>query len=40
MNRLPSVYNKRDAVGAGGLVYYEADEADSYRRIAYYGTGS
>ena len=35
-SRLPSVYNNREAVDAGGLMSYSADFADSYRRIAYY----
>jgi putative tryptophan/tyrosine transport system substrate-binding protein len=35
-NRLPSVYYFREAVDAGGLMYYGADFADSYRRVAYY----
>ena len=35
-NRLPSVYSDRESVGAGGLMSYGADEADSYRRVAYY----
>ena len=35
-SRLPSVYNNREAVDAGGLMYYGADLADSYRRVAYY----
>jgi putative tryptophan/tyrosine transport system substrate-binding protein len=35
-SRLPSVYDKRAAVDAGGLMSYGADEADSYRRVAYY----
>ena len=35
-SRLPSVYYTRDAVDAGGLIYYGADLSDSYRRIAYY----
>jgi putative ABC transport system substrate-binding protein len=35
-SRLPSVYSTREAVDAGGLMYYGADEADSYRRVAYY----
>ncbi|HYN00015.1 MAG TPA: ABC transporter substrate binding protein, partial [Aestuariivirgaceae bacterium] len=35
-NRLPSVYNNREAVDAGGLMSYSADLADSYRRVAYY----
>ena len=35
-SRLPSVYNNRESVDAGGLMSYGADEADSYRRVAYY----
>jgi putative ABC transport system substrate-binding protein len=35
-NRLPSIYSNREAVDAGGLMYYGADAADSYRRVAYY----
>jgi putative ABC transport system substrate-binding protein len=35
-NRLPSVFNNRAAVEAGGLISYAADESDSYRRVAYY----
>jgi ABC-type uncharacterized transport system substrate-binding protein len=35
-SRLPSVYGNRQAVDAGGLMYYGADEADSYRRVAYF----
>jgi putative tryptophan/tyrosine transport system substrate-binding protein len=35
-NRLPSMYSNRVAVDAGGLIYYGADLADSYRRVAYY----
>jgi putative ABC transport system substrate-binding protein len=35
-NRLPSVYSYRAGVDAGGLMYYGADLADSYRRVAYY----
>jgi ABC-type uncharacterized transport system substrate-binding protein len=35
-SRLPSVYNTREAVDAGGLMYYGADLAESYRRVAYY----
>ena len=38
-NRLPSVYARREAVEAGGLIYYGADLADSYRRVAYPWTG-
>jgi ABC-type uncharacterized transport system substrate-binding protein len=35
-NRLPSVFNNRAAVEAGGLISYAADESDSYRRVAIY----
>jgi putative ABC transport system substrate-binding protein len=35
-SRLPSTYNYKEAVDAGGLMYYGADLADSYRRVAYY----
>jgi ABC-type uncharacterized transport system substrate-binding protein len=36
-NRLPSLYGNREpVVDAGGLMYYGADPADSYRRVAYY----
>jgi putative ABC transport system substrate-binding protein len=35
-SRLPSVYSNREAVEAGGLMYYGADFADSYRRVAYF----
>ena len=35
-SRLPSVYGRRAAVEAGGLMSYGADEADSYRRVAYF----
>ena len=35
-SRLPSLYAIRESVDAGGLMYYGADEADSYRRVAYY----
>jgi putative tryptophan/tyrosine transport system substrate-binding protein len=35
-SRLPSMYYAREGVDAGGLMYYGADEADSYRRVAYY----
>jgi putative ABC transport system substrate-binding protein len=35
-SRLPSVYDNREAVDAGGLMYYGADRADTYRRVAYY----
>jgi putative tryptophan/tyrosine transport system substrate-binding protein len=35
-SRLPSMYTNRAGVDAGGLMFYGADEADSYRRVAYY----
>jgi putative ABC transport system substrate-binding protein len=35
-SRLPSMYNNRESVDVGGLMYYGADLADSYRRVAYY----
>ena len=35
-SRLPSMYTAREFVDAGGLIYYGADLADSYRRVAYY----
>jgi putative tryptophan/tyrosine transport system substrate-binding protein len=35
-NRLPSIYVRREAVDAGGLMSYGADEADRYRRVAYF----
>ncbi len=35
-SRLPSTYDNRDAVEAGGLMYYGADQAESYRRVAYF----
>ena len=35
-SRLPSVYSNREYVDAGGLMYYGADIAESYRRVAYY----
>jgi putative tryptophan/tyrosine transport system substrate-binding protein len=34
--RLPSVYDNREAVDAGGLIYYGADVADIHRRVATY----
>ena len=34
-SRLPSMYSNREFVDAGGLMYYGADLADSYRRVAY-----
>ena len=33
-SRLPSVYTRREAVDAGGLMSYGADLADNYRRVA------
>jgi len=35
-SRLPSMYISREDVETGGLMSYGADEADSYRRVAYY----
>jgi putative tryptophan/tyrosine transport system substrate-binding protein len=35
-SRLPSIYQSKEAVDAGGLMYYGADIADSYRRVAYF----
>jgi putative ABC transport system substrate-binding protein len=35
-SRLPSVYGNRGGIDAGGLMYYGADQADSYRRVATY----
>jgi putative ABC transport system substrate-binding protein len=35
-SRLPSMYFNREAVDAGGLMYYGADQAESYRRVAYF----
>jgi putative ABC transport system substrate-binding protein len=35
-SRLPSIYSYREAVDAGGLMYYGADEVDSNRRVAAY----
>jgi putative ABC transport system substrate-binding protein len=35
-SRLPSMYLYREAVEAGGLMYYGADLAESYRRVAYF----
>jgi hypothetical protein len=34
-SRLPSVYGRKEAVDAGGLMFYGADEADNYRHVAY-----
>ena len=36
-SQLPSVYGRREFVDAGGLMSYGADQAESYRRVAYYG---
>jgi putative tryptophan/tyrosine transport system substrate-binding protein len=30
------MYAIRESVDAGGLMHYGADQADSYRRVAYY----
>jgi putative ABC transport system substrate-binding protein len=30
------MYNTREGVDAGGLMYYGADQADSYQRVAYF----
>jgi len=35
-SQLPSVYGRSEYVTEGGLMYYGADQADSYRRVAYY----
>jgi putative ABC transport system substrate-binding protein len=35
-NRLPSTYPYIEVVDVGGLMYYGADLADSYRRVAYF----
>ena len=35
-SRLPAMYGLVEAVDAGGLMYYGADLADSYRRVAMY----
>jgi len=35
-SRLPSVYQNKEPVDAGGLMSYGADQAESYRRVAYY----
>jgi putative ABC transport system substrate-binding protein len=35
-SRLPSTYSRREAVDAGGLMYYGADLVDNYRRVAIY----
>ena len=35
-SRLPSMCSRREPVEAGGLMYYGADLADGYRRVAYF----
>jgi ABC-type uncharacterized transport system substrate-binding protein len=35
-SRLPSMYNRREFVEAGGLMSYGVDIADTHRRVAYY----
>jgi putative ABC transport system substrate-binding protein len=35
-SRLPSMYSSSDAVDAGGLMSYGADEVERYRRVAYF----
>ena len=35
-SRLPSVYQNKEDVDAGGLMSYGSDQTDSYRRVAYY----
>jgi putative ABC transport system substrate-binding protein len=35
-SRLPSMYQNREAVEAGGFMSYGADLAESYRRVAYF----
>jgi len=35
-SRLPAVYGRKEYVESGGLMYYGADLADSYRRVAFY----
>src|SRR4030095_8658868 len=35
-SRLPSMYGARERVEAGGLMSYAADQADIYRRVAYF----
>jgi putative tryptophan/tyrosine transport system substrate-binding protein len=35
-SRIPSVHGGRESVDAGGLMYYGADTAESYRRVAYF----
>jgi len=35
-SQLPAMYTSREFVGGGGLMSYAADDADRYRRVAYY----
>ena len=35
-SRLPSVYQNKDDVEAGGLISYGSDQTDRNRRVAYY----
>jgi putative ABC transport system substrate-binding protein len=35
-SRLPSIYVIKELVNAGGLMYYGANEEDSYQRVAYF----
>jgi putative ABC transport system substrate-binding protein len=35
-SRLPSVHESKEAVEAGGLMYYGADQTESYQRVAYF----
>jgi putative ABC transport system substrate-binding protein len=35
-SRLPSMMSNKDFVDAGGLMSYAADQADIYRRVAYF----
>jgi ABC transporter substrate binding protein len=34
--RLPSIVNRRNWVKDGGLIFYGADQSDSYKRVAYF----
>ena len=36
ISRLPAIYSQKEAVDAGGLMYYGADVVERYRRVAYY----
>jgi putative ABC transport system substrate-binding protein len=35
-NRLPSIYQTRDAADVGGLIFYGTDQANTHRRVATY----